>query len=145
MALLPSRGFVLIGLILIAAGCDSLPQTAPVTGKVYLNDKPLEFGMVTFLPAAGGQPARGKIQSDGSYTLSTYAEADGAVPGKHRVRIMCTTAQDPKNPIELTGNELMAGKLLIPHKYTQMGSSGLTADVKIEGENKFEFKLTGKP
>ena len=136
---------LLIALFSLAVGCDSLPPTAPVTGTVYFNEKPLTFGSVTFQPSSGGQPARAEIKPDGTYRLSTFTDSDGAIIGNHRVRIMCTTAQDPKNPIEISGNELMAGKLLIPRKYTQMGSSGLTADVTFEGENKFDFKLTGKP
>lgn len=134
-----------MGLVcLVALGCDSLPETVPVSGTVSYKDSPLTFGSITFLPMSGGQPARGTIQSDGSYTLSTYKEDDGAVAGTHRVRIMCTTAQDPSNPVEIGANDLVAGRLLIPRRYTQMGSSGLTADVQPSGENKFDFKLTDR-
>lgn len=129
---------------LVCAGCDRLPDTVSVSGTVSYNDTPLNFGTVTFLPVAGGQPARATIQPDGSYQLSTYGEKDGAVPGSHRVRIMCTTAQDPSNPQEVGPHDLMAGNLLIPRRYTQFGSSRLTAEVTLEGENNFDFKLTGK-
>ena len=136
--------YLVVLVCLMVAGCDTLPETIPVSGSVYFNDQPLKFGTVTFQPVEGGQPARGQIQSDGSYRLSTFSEGDGAMLGNHRVRVMCTTAQDPSNPAEIRANDIMAGTLLIPRKYTQLGSSKLTAEVKAEGENKFDFRLTAR-
>ena len=81
-------------LIVLAAiaGCERGPNTVPVSGKVSYNGTPLEFGSVMFQPPSG-QPALGEIQSDGTFSLSTYRPGDGAVVGRHKVRIACYESQ----------------------------------------------------
>lgn len=125
-----------------ALGCDGHPPTAPVQGTVYFEDQLLKFGSVMFSPAGGGQPARGEIQPNGTFTLSTFAEGDGAIVGSHRVRIMCNSVQDPNNTAEYDVNAANVGRLMIPRKYTQLSSSGLTADVSASENGPFEFRLT---
>lgn len=63
-------------------------KTVPVKGTVRLNGKPVTKGTVKFEPEVPGRTATGAIQADGSFTLSTYATDDGAVPGPHRVAIV---------------------------------------------------------
>jgi hypothetical protein len=110
-----------------------------VTGKVLYNGKPLEFGTIAFQPPSG-QPARGDIQPDGTFTLSTYRLNDGVVLGKHKVRVACYESQRP-GTVKPPGEQSL-GKLLIPQKYTFFEQSGLSAEVH-EGENPpltFELK-----
>lgn len=131
-------GFLLV--LAATAGCNRGPKMAPVTGTVRLNGKPLEFGVITFQPPTG-QPAQGEIQRDGTFTLSTYRANDGAVVGKHKVRIACYETQRPgtvKGP-----GEQSLGKLLIPEKYTFFDQSGFTADVSADREEPFVFELVG--
>jgi hypothetical protein len=126
--------------ILVIAGCQQGPTMVPVTGKVLYNGKPLKFGSVVFQPPSG-QPAQGEIQSDGTFTLSTYRPQDGAVVGKHKVRITCYESQRP-GAKEMPG-EQMLGKMLIPEKYSLFDQSGFTADVRAEGNDPFIFELDG--
>ena len=126
--------------VLAATGCDRGPQVAPVTGVVKYRGKPLEFGTVTF-QAQQGQPARGNIQPDGSFTLSTFREGDGAMVGLHQVRVTCYESQRPSAGTAAAGEQSL-GKLLIPQKYTFFDRSGLTADVKAGQDNTFVFELT---
>jgi len=72
-------------------GCSGGGQnaTAPVSGKVTFEGKPVEGGSLTFTPQATG-PNPGKqgaasIQKDGSYAAGTYAEKDGVLIGKLRI------------------------------------------------------------
>jgi hypothetical protein len=111
---------------------------APATGKVFYNGKPLEFGSVTFQPPSG-QPARGKIQSDGTFSLSTFRPGDGAVVGSHKVRITCYESQ--RGTLANTGGEPSLGESLIPIKYTFFDQSGLTAEVRREESTPFLFEL----
>jgi hypothetical protein len=123
-------------------GCNRGPAMVPLTGKVIYNGKPLEFGTVAFQPP-GGQPARGDIQPDGTFTLSTYRLNDGVVLGKHKVRVACYESQRP-GTVKPPGEQSL-GKLLIPKKYTLFEQSGLTAEVH-EGENPpLTFELKGPP
>lgn len=138
------RPAILIAAVtLLFVGCHRGPQLAPVTGKVMYNGQPLSFGVVQF-QSASGQPARGEIQSDGTFSLSTYRPGDGAVVGTHRVRVTCYESQRPGT--KPTGGEQTLGKSLIPLNYTLFDQSGLTAEVKA-GENQpivLELKGPGK-
>lgn len=44
-----------------------------------------------------GKSAMGKVQPDGTFTLSTYAEGDGAITGRHRVRVMEPTMPERRD------------------------------------------------
>ena len=137
-------GTVSLGMILAlaVAGCggEERMPTAPVEGKVLLDGEPLQFGSVVFIPEAG-PPARGAIQPDGSFRLTTYEEDDGAVLGTHRVEVKCTTLQDPDAPEPDPTEEIPVGESLIPEKYTNYETSGIEREVE-EGKNSFELKLS---
>lgn len=128
---------------LMAPGCNRNPRVVPVSGVISYNDKPLPFGSILFQPEKG-QMAVGEIQSDGSFTLSSYGPNDGAVPGSHRVSVNCYEGQRPgtKQP---EGGEVSMGKLLIPLKYTRLGTSGLSAEIKDAPDQSVEIKLEGPP
>lgn len=128
--------------LLITSGCDQGPTMVPVSGKVIYNGKPLEFGTVTFQPPSG-QPARGEILNDGTFTLSTYRPNDGAVIGLHKVRITCYESQKPNAP--KSPGEQSLGNLLIPLNYTLFDQSGFTADVTKDRNDPFVFEMTGPP
>lgn len=132
---------LLAGLGMSVGGCgsDQLP-VAPAKGTVKYKGKTLEFGSVMFQPAKG-PPARGTIQPDGSFVLGTYGDNDGAIIGKHKVRISCNETQRP-GYTPPAGEEAGVGKMLIPKKYVSVQTSGLTAEVKAGGPNEFHFDLT---
>jgi hypothetical protein len=69
------------------AGRGKLPDLIPVKGRVAYKGKPLTKGMITFVPDGYGREARGDIQSDGSFVLTTFKPGDGVVAGEHRVTI----------------------------------------------------------
>jgi hypothetical protein len=70
-----------------ASGSGALPSLVPVKGKVTFKGQPVTTGTVRFEPDDYGRPASGKLQSDGTYVLTTLKEGDGVVPGHHRVSI----------------------------------------------------------
>ena len=92
----------LAGFFVPIMGCGSSgPAKAPVTGKVTHKGQPVTGGTLTFAPMASadatagkpGKPATGKIQQDGSYTLGTDSESDGAFVGRHRVLYSAPTTE----------------------------------------------------
>ena len=135
----PEIALLLLGLC-VACGCrgDRLP-TATVEGTVLYQGRPLGFGSVTFQPDTG-PPARGTIGSDGTFQLSTYGNGDGAVLGRHRVRISCFASQAPDAPPPDPNVEPGAGKSLIPRQYTHYDTSNLEAEVTADNEP-YLFKL----
>src|SRR5438046_859745 len=75
------------------AGCSS-SGTYPVRGEISYKDGSdvavLKGAQVIFEPADPDQPkvsARGYIQEDGTFQMSTNREGDGVPPGKYRVMV----------------------------------------------------------
>ena len=110
-----------------------------MTGKVTYNGQPLQFGVV-MIQGKGGQPATGKIQSDGSFTLETRGEGDGVPVGENKVKVLCYEGQNPevleKNPRTQLGNPL------IPARYLTYRTSGITVNIKPEGNEPLVLNLT---
>src|SRR4051812_24314393 len=90
---------VAVGLSLVFAfatvGCGgdaNMPKLGKVSGKVTYKGQPVTSGHIVFTPAAGkggdtGQTATGEIESDGSYTMTTFNTGDGAILGQHIVTV----------------------------------------------------------
>jgi hypothetical protein len=113
--------------ILAVAGCGPKhPAMAYVKGKVLLNGEPMTMGSVGTVPTAG-RGAHGDIRSDGSFELHTYAAGDGALIGNHKVAVVAYDQSGGKSP------ESEYGKLIVPKRYANYETSGLTIEVK-EGE-----------
>jgi len=106
----------------LCASCSSKSPVGQVQGKVTLDGKPLASGMVGTLPPAG-RGSSGKIEN-GEFELSTFGKNDGALVGTHKVAVVARENSQGAGP------EAKAGKLLIPERYTNPETSGLTIDVK---------------
>ena len=117
----------LAGLVL-AAGCNRGPEMIPLQGEVHYRGSPLEFGSVMFQPVGGGTLARGQIQSDGSFVLTTKTTGDGVQRGLCRVRIAAFDSQRIKADPNVQG-EIPLGESVIPSKYQSFGASGIEIDV----------------
>ena len=125
---------VIVGLCIAASGCGEKQfPVAPAEGKIICQGKPLECGSVIFQPRTG-PPARGKIQSDGTFVLSTYGNGDGAMIGTHRVRIACFENQRPGAIPDNPQAEPTLGRPLVPRRYTNIQTSGLQVEVKSSNE-----------
>jgi hypothetical protein len=99
----------------------------PVKGKVLLPDgKPLASAKITFVgPVTTSSPT----ESDGTFTVK--GTKDGLPAGDYKVRL---------GPPEATGGGKKAA-MPFPSNYTDEDGSGLTATVKSEGPNDFQFEL----
>lgn len=129
----------LVGVCLVLAGCGSgRPETAVVRGKIIYKEKPVPNGTITFIPKAGPS-ATGEIQSDGTYTLTTFRPGDGAILGEHIVIIVAM--QDMSNRLPEERNPLPPP--IVPDKYTNIATTDLKAQVSA-GENVIDFKLEGE-
>jgi len=89
---------VLLGL----AGCSRGPRMYPVHGKVTWDNgteaKELAGGLVICESVEGKVGARGDIEPDGSFQLSTYKSGDGLLAGKHRVAVVEYSPKEPPPP-----------------------------------------------
>ena len=134
---------ILLPLYLLAvAGCGGSNQaeTRKISGTVTLDGRPLTQGYVLFVPDKG-LAAKGPIQSDGGYTLGTYGSADGAVLGTHRVAVVCREEAPPVQDKDLGIEIPRPGRSLIPDRYSDTATSGLTFEVTPDGPNTFDIQL----
>lgn len=120
-------GLVLLG-CLITLGCHNRqPEPFPVSGTVEYQGKPLTHGDVVFVPALleTGPMARGKIDQDGRFVLTTLHEGDGTLPGDYKVTVFQT------EPIrQLPGMAAPAvGRSMIPTRYNDARSTDLLQTV----------------
>ena len=116
------------------AGCKASGLAAyPASGRVVFSDKsPLTSGNIEFAPVEGEirTSARGMIEEDGSFRLSTFGEADGALAGRHRVLII---------PGRQRGERPGTQRRTLHGKYQSFDTSGLEATISTNGPNIFEF------
>ena len=127
----------LAGLVVgCGSGEDPHPPTVPVQGKVTYQGQPVTKGTITFQPP-GGRPSVGEIQPDGTYSLSTYGQKDGAILGPHQVMIVANTGDPTKMP---SSPGYVVPKDLVPQKYSSLETSGLEAVVTSEKKS-YDFDL----
>ena len=130
------RCFLVAVIASTLAGCGRSAHeldTASVSGHVTLDGQALPQGIVYVIPDKG-RMAKGLIQEDGSFELSTYREGDGVQVGQHPAIVTAL----PKD--ELDRNQ-KAQRVEVPKRYTQARSSGLTIDVQAGENNEVEFTL----
>jgi len=138
--------------VLTALGCgsgDDLPRRYSVTGKVTYNAKPLPRGSVRFIPSDPDGRAAGGDIVDGSYSLTTQDQDDGAIPGKYQVTVSATEVNVSKDVAAAKSKGMIISQdqiakakrtALIPPKYMAPDTSGLTADVQARS-NTIDFPL----
>jgi hypothetical protein len=135
------RTRLLLGCLLAAVlGCGS-SKFVPVSGKVTLNGKALPGATVSFEPLGPddnptSQPGSlGKTNAEGAFTLKATSGENGAVPGKHRVRILAggdDSGTDDRRPSKAAQ--------AVPRRYNS--DSKLTFDVPAGGTADARFELT---
>ena len=135
--------------LLAAAGCspsDPNRKTVPVKGVVLYKGKPLEKAYVTFFQPEANRSAIGETDAEGRFTLTTFVEGDGALPGSHKVTVRKLEIIDRSIPgydyVEKGETApIPEEKWSSPKRYGKPETSGLTAEVTDKGPNEFEFDL----
>lgn len=127
----------MLGLVILA-GCSSESEGVPVfpvRGKLFMEGTPAEGALVIFHPVIPTEPEtinpNGRVQSDGSFQLTTYKSHDGAPAGEYRVTVFWP--EPPKSPIERPD----MGPDRLKNRYTSPGKSKIRITV-VEEENDLE-------
>jgi hypothetical protein len=122
-----------VALLLSAAGCA---RYYPVHGMVtYPDGTPVTEGLVVFEQQQEGAKAvsaRGEIQPDGSYQLSTNKPGDGVPSGKYRVLVA------PKTDLNEVDKPRPAP---FDSSFMEFKTSGLTFEVKPDA-TEFSIQVT---
>lgn len=106
--------------------------TAPVTGIVTYQNKPLGTGRVLFFHSSG-HAAGADLAVDGSFHVSAYQ-------GQNQVAFECD-APGLQNPNADSRANMWSSKSLVPERYTNHTTSGLTFEVKPGENSRAEFSL----
>ena len=121
-----------LAIVLATAGC-SQPKFYPVRGKVIIFAVgPLTEGEIRFRPVSRPSlVATGKVQKDGTFSLSTPEHREGVLEGDCQVAIVAAPA---------------GGKSPIAERYSDYSTSGLSYTVAPREENYFilDVKKSGK-
>jgi len=114
----------LLLMVTLLVGCgdgSNRPKLVKTSGQVTLNGEPLAAGVDGYIQVLvdGGRPATGKIDAEtGRFTLSTFDENDGCVPGTHKVVILVNKLGPGGSPISL-----------VDEKYREAATTDLTVTI----------------
>jgi hypothetical protein len=120
------------------------PPTHRVVGTVTLAGAPVEGATVIFEAADQPLAAVGRTDGRGRFALRTFVPGDGAIAGRHRVRIE-KMAEPPQalgpdgGPPPVAMPALPVS--LLPARYAAFETSGLEAVVDPAGRNEFDFDM----
>lgn len=145
------QAITVVMIALPLAGCGKAPPPlAPVRGRVTYEGRPLSKVRVEFhpeVPINDPNFVRWLAQTDdnGEFVLVCDDGRTGATVGWHRV-VLATdsrSAARERNPFEPeTGRETAATAVFrIPKHYNSVATTPEKVEVKVEGENRFEFKV----
>ncbi len=122
-------------------------ETAPVAGTVTFKGEAVPSGSLLFVPVIPGPSAQATLKPDGTFSVGTYEVSDGMIPGEYLVAFQGTmTPEDassapilpedvPLRPKKPSPNEV------IPEKYGNQKTSGLTAKILPRQKNQLTFEL----
>lgn len=138
------------GVIAVACGCGSgRGQLGEVGGMVSVNGRPIAAGQIV-LEVPGARTAQGRIIDGRIVDVTSYAPGDGAPFGLAGIAVFATesiastdTARKPATPEEAMaagGLDPVVGKSLIPARYNDPRTSGLTHDI-VPGRNELHLEL----
>ena len=143
-SLAPAAGMLIA---LFVAGCgNGKPEAVATGGKVvFRKTTPAAGALVVFHPTdptyekrIGGKPFA-KVQDDGTFVLTTYAEGDGAPEGEYGVTIDWRgKAKESKFSF---GDGGPVGAPLLNPKYGNPQQPVLKATVKKGDANQFTFEV----
>lgn len=142
------------GLVILAAaigGCNRSngPITIPIRGEVIYKGQPLATGLVVYLPknTDDSRQASGKIETNGSFVLTTFKNGDGVVPGEYTIVIYpydspagAGRTREQMETAARSGTQRPAR--IIPERYSNPAASGLTDTINGEHTGFKKIELT---
>lgn len=145
--------WLLVAALALFVGCAEAkpdrPKTYPVSGTVTYKGNPVAGANLNFRIADGSSFSMARTDASGRYELMTFEAGDGTLPGEYKVGITQYESSGSTGPgmddAEYASPEGDEGgappKNLLPEKYANPETSGLTASVT-EGPNTVNFELT---
>jgi hypothetical protein len=145
--------------VLIALGCAAekkpgwqRPKVVHANGVVRYQGQPLEGALVTFTNEKQSTSAFGRTDAEGKFTLTTFKQGDGVVPGAQAVAV--SKVQMPNQLIDKSAAPSWRKastpaqpqpRWLIPKRYGNPATSQLSVDVSENGTSEIMLELHGSP
>lgn len=135
----------------VLVGCGGYSQQAhlekvvPAAGVLTFQGKPLEHYQVVCRPTDGRRTAIGVTDASGRFTLGTNKPGDGAPAGNHKVAVVWVGPPIQSQPGQETiiddPSKLPKPKFIVPAKYGNPETSGLTLEVPAKGASELKIDL----
>jgi hypothetical protein len=138
--------------LLATVGCSSnngqRPKVVRAGGVVHFNGQPLADAHVTFTNTTDKVSAYARTDANGKFTLTTFEQGDGAVPGLQQISVSKVEMIGHADPTvdRTTTTEKVADpqrRWLIPEHYGSPTTSGLTAEIAESGNKEIVLELKG--
>lgn len=127
------------------AGCAQRADLGQVEGTVSLDGRPLARGTVTF-ETPGRRAATARIEDGRILDATTHRPGDGVPCGRQSLAVFAreeaATAVPADPGSRAFAADAMVGRSLVPRKYNDPATSGLTAEIR-PGRNEIALELTG--
>ena len=120
---------------LSGCGRSGGPEMVPIHGDVSYNGAPLQNvtqGIIRYTPKESGTAAReatGRIQPNGTFVLTTFKAGDGVVAGEYNITVTANSSPMLTREQTESGAKQAAPKSMIPEKYRNASTSGLSDKV----------------
>jgi hypothetical protein len=139
---------VRLALLLVSialVGCDAGPKLVKAGGTVKYKAKPIPGADIILMSETGSSPSLARTDDQGRFSVTTDGKP-GAPVGDYRVAITAARNKrevSPGEALSMTSEQIAANREdLVPIKYNNFESSGLTAKVGEDAaKNEFSFDL----
>ena len=139
--------------LVLLAGCSGgdnykskRPKTVPAKGVVTYRGQPVGGAIILFVPLENSGTAASAMTDDsGGFTMMAFPPDSGAVPGKYTATVM-KTIEPPAQVWSETSHDAPPPKVvkavsLIPAKYAERSTSGLSVTIPEAGDEALKFEL----
>ncbi len=133
---LPTTVYLFL-LLLPLAGCSG-PKKVEIAGTVTLDSKPIENGLIRFLPADGAGPSAETVIADGQYKLPMTL-------GKKKVSITMEKKIGERHIGHPDGPLADITEQVIPKRYSDPNETELTREVTGSATLDFALESDKKP
>ncbi|MEM8677966.1 MAG: hypothetical protein AAGF97_01310 [Planctomycetota bacterium] len=119
------------GHLVTAGGCSKLPRTYPAAGRVVFEDgEPLRSGRVEFKSREHPYVARGSLDTEGRFRLTTFKPQDGAIAGAHQVIVVGNFVAETSDP-----DQHAAHAQPFDRKFSRYATTTLAIQIEPGGDN----------
>jgi hypothetical protein len=127
----------MLGVVLLPMACSGRTKVYRVTGRVLFQGRPAAGAVVQFHPEDASDKnllvPQGQVGPDGSFKLTTYRHDDGAPAGHYAVSVFWAVPSKGGDNFD---------KILVPERYLNPATSGLSAEVPARAIDLPPFQLS---